>query len=84
HYQPKATTHQARPIPLVRYEKHTVVSQFHLRSDGELAEDIQTKSGTVLLPAGFTLNQLKVLRMWALAGAWKKISLQGLAGFSTG
>ncbi|MDG1112989.1 MAG: hypothetical protein P8N63_04370 [Pseudomonadales bacterium] len=40
HYQLKATTHQAQRIPLARYEKHTVVSRFDLRSDGELAEDI--------------------------------------------
>jgi hypothetical protein len=38
----------------------------------------------VLLPAGFTLNQLKVHRTWALAGDWEKISFKVLVGFGMG
>ena len=82
HYQPKPTMHQAQHIPLERREKYTVVSLFQLRPDMQLAEDIKTKSGTVLLSAGFTLNQTRVHRMWELEGNLEKTSFRVLAGFS--
>ena len=50
----------------------------------QLAEDIKTKSGTVLLSAGFTLNQTRVHRMWELEGNLEKTSFRVLAGFSAG
>ncbi len=84
HYQPTSTTHQAQHIPLERREKYTVVSLFQLRPDMQLAEDIKTKSGTVLLSAGFTLNQGRVHRMWELEENLEKTSFKVMGGFSGG
>ena len=84
HYQPTSTTHQAQHIPLERREKYTVVSLFQLRPDMQLAEDIKTKNGTVLLSAGFTLNQGRVHRMWELEENLEKTSFKVMGGFSGG
>ena len=84
HYQPKPATHQAQHIPLERREKYTVVSLFQLRPDMQLAEDIKTKNGTVLLSAGFTLNQGRVHRMWELEENLGKTSFKVMGGFSGG
>ena len=83
-YKSKPATHQAQHIPLERREKYTVVSLFQLRPDMQLAEDIKTKSGTVLLSAGFTLNQARVHRMWELEGNLDKTSFRVMGGFSSG
>ena len=83
-YKPKPIPHQAQHIPLERREKYTVVSLFQLRSDMQLAEDIKTKSGTVLLSAGFKLNQNRVHRMWELEDNLEKSSFKVLAGFGGG
>lgn len=83
-YQPTPMTHQAQHIPLERREKYTVVSLFQLRPDMQLAEDIKTKSGTVLLSAGFTLNQARVHRMWELEDNLEKTSFKVQVGFSAG
>ena len=42
------------------------VTLFQLRPEMQLAEDIRPKNGTVLLFAGFTLNQWRVHRLWEL------------------
>ena len=47
-----------------RGDRFTVVSLFQLRPGMQLAEDINIKNQTVLMPAGFTLTQTRIHRMW--------------------
>jgi len=56
--------HDAQKIPQERGDRFTVVSLFQLRPGMQLAEDINTKNQTVLMPAGFTLTQTRIHRMW--------------------
>lgn len=77
-------SHQSQHIPLERDEKYTLVSLFQLRSDMQLAEDIKTKSGTVLLSAGFTLNEARVHRMWELEKNLEKTSFRVVGGWNMG
>lgn len=77
-------SHQSQHIPLERDEKFTLVSLFQLRSDMQLAEDIKTKSGTVLLSAGFTLNEARVHRMWELENNLEKTSFRVIGGWTMG
>jgi CheY-like chemotaxis protein len=75
-------SHQSQHIPLERDEKFTLVSLFQLRSDMQLAEDIKTKNGTVLLSAGFTLNEARVHRMWELEENLEKTSFRVIGGWT--
>lgn len=75
-------SHQSQHIPLERDEKYTLVSLFQLRSDMQLAEDIKTKNGTVLLSAGFTLNEARVHRMWELEKNLEKTSFRVIGGWT--
>ena len=47
-------------------QQASLVTLFQLRPEMQLAEDIRTENGTVLLSAGFTLNQRRVHRLWEL------------------
>jgi CheY-like chemotaxis protein len=76
------TSHDQQRIPRERSERLTVVSLFQLRPDMQLAEDIKTKTGTVLLSRGFTLNEARVHRMWELEDNLEKTSFKIIGGWS--
>jgi len=44
----------------------TLVSLFQLKPDMQVAEDIKTQNGTLLLPRGFRLNETRIHRMWEI------------------
>ena len=74
--------HDAQRIPRERGDRFTVVSLFQLRPDMQLAEDIKTKNQTVLMPAGFTLTQTRIHRMWELEGNLEKTSFKVVGGWT--
>ncbi|MBT5203594.1 MAG: response regulator [Gammaproteobacteria bacterium] len=49
-----------------RGQKASLVTLFQLRPEMQLAEDIRTRNKTILLSAGFTLNQKRIHRIWEL------------------
>jgi YesN/AraC family two-component response regulator len=49
-----------------RGQRSSLVTLFQLRPEMQLAEDIRTRNNTVLLSAGFTLNQKRIHRIWEL------------------
>ena len=76
------STHDAQRIPRERGDRYTVVSIFQLRPDMRLAEDIKTKNKTVLMPAGFTLTQTRIHRMWELEANLDKTSFKIVGGWT--
>ena len=77
-----ASVHDAQRIPRERGDRFTVVSLFQLRPDMQLAEDIKTKNQTVLMPAGFTLTQSRIHRMWELEGNLEKTNFKVVGGWT--
>ena len=74
--------HDAQRMPRERADRYTVVSLFQLRPDMQLAEDIKTRNKTVLMPAGFTLTQTRIHRMWELEANLEKTSFRVLGGWT--
>jgi CheY-like chemotaxis protein len=79
---PDSGVHDAQKIPRERGDRFTVVSLFQLRPDMQLAEDIKTKNQTVLMPAGFTLTQTRIHRMWELEENLEKTSFKVVGGWT--
>ena len=79
---PDSGFHDAQKIPRERGDRFTVVSLFQLRPDMQLAEDIKTKNQTVLMPAGFTLTQTRIHRMWELEENLEKTSFKVVGGWT--
>ncbi|MDE0757608.1 MAG: response regulator [Pseudomonadales bacterium] len=59
----------------------SLVTLFQLRPEMQLAEDIRTKNGTVLLSAGFTLYQRRVHRLWELEDNLEKKNILIVGGW---
>ena len=57
--------HDAQHIP-EQGDRHTVIPLLQHRSDMQLAEGIKTKNNTIRMPAGFTLTEIRINRMWQL------------------
>ena len=79
---PDSGVHDAQKIPRERGDRFTVVCLFQLRPDMQLAEDIKTKNQTVLMPAGFTLTQTRIHRMWELEENLEKTSFKVVGGWT--
>jgi hypothetical protein len=69
-------------IPRERGDRYTVISLFQLRHDMQLAEDIKTKNNTILMPAGFTLMETRIHRMWELEDNLEKTSFKIVGGWT--
>ena len=74
--------HDAQHIPRERGDRYTVISLFQLRPDMQLAEDIKTKNNTILMPAGFTLTETRIHRMWELEDNLEKTSFKIVGGWT--
>jgi len=62
-------------------QQASLVTLFQLRPEMQLAEDIRTENGTVLLSAGFTLNQRRVHRLWELEDNLEKKNILIVGGW---